>query len=136
MNLENANKITEQVIGAAIEVHRTLGPGLIESTYETCLVHELHARNIAFERQRELPLIYKGLRLEAGYRLDLVVENADVVELKSVEALLPLHAAQLISYLRLSGLPLGLLINFNVVTLKEGIRRVINKNLVMTAGAP
>ena len=117
------NKVTEAIIGAAIEVHRTLGPGLLESTYEECLCHELRLRGIPFERQRPLPVTYKGLDLECGYRLDLLVHDAVVVEIKAVEALQPIHEAQLLTYLKLGGWTVGLLINFNVPFLKNGIRR-------------
>jgi GxxExxY protein len=114
---------TDPIIGAAIEVHRQLGAGLLESTYEECLCHELHLRGIGFGRQLDLPVSYKGLQLDCGYRLDLLVENTVVVELKSVEQLLPIHEAQLLTYLRLAHKPVGLLINFNVPLLKDGIRR-------------
>ncbi len=119
------NKITEQVIGAAIEVHKSLGPGLLESAYEECLCHELKLRNVRFERQKPLPVEYKGTRLDCGYRLDLLVENAVVIEIKAIESIEPIHEAQLLTYLRLGGWKLGLLINFNVPVLKDGIRRRI-----------
>lgn len=118
------NILTEQVIGAAIEVHKLLGPGLLESAYEECLAHELHLRKLAFERQKPLPVEYKGVRLECGYRLDLVVENCLVLELKAVERLLPIRQAQLLTYLRLTGIKYGLLMNFHVPVLKEGLRRL------------
>jgi GxxExxY protein len=119
-------QITEGIIGAAIEVHRHLGPGLLESAYDECLCHELHLRSLSFQRQVELPIDYKGVKLDCGYRLDLVVENAVIVELKSVERILPIHHAQLLTYLRLTGRKVGLLINFNVSVLKNGIvRRVL-----------
>jgi len=117
------NEITERIIGAAIEVHRSLGPGLLESAYEECLGHELALRGIAFERQRPLPVEYKGIKLECCYRLDLLVENAVVVEVKAVTDIEPVHEAQLLTYLRLGGWKTGLLINFNVPVLKNGIRR-------------
>jgi GxxExxY protein len=117
------NKITEQVIGAAIEVHRALGPGLLESAYEECLCHELRLRGVAFERQRPLPVEYKGTKLDCGYRLDLLVADVVVVEIKAVESIEPIHEAQLLTYLKLGGWTLGLLINFNVPVLKDGIRR-------------
>lgn len=117
------NKITETIIGAAIEVHRQLGPGLLESAYEECLCRELALRQIAFERQRPLPVEYKGLRLDCGYCLDLLVANAVVIEIKAVESIVPVHEAQLLTYLRLGGWRVGLLINFNVPVLKHGIRR-------------
>ncbi len=119
-------EITEAILGAAIEVHRALGPGLLESTYEECLCHELALRGLTFKRQIDLPVDYKGIRLDCGYRLDVVVEDAVIVELKSVEKLVPVHEAQLLTYLRLSGKKVGLLINFNVAVLKDGIvRRVL-----------
>ncbi len=119
------NRITEVVIGAAMDVHRALGPGLLESAYEECLSHELTLRQVPFERQYPLPLVYKGLRLDCGYRLDLLVGGAVVVEIKSVEALLPIHVAQVLTYLRIGGWHAGLLINFNVPVLKQGIRRLV-----------
>ncbi len=119
------NEITAAIIGAAIEVHRALGPGLLESAYEECLCRELALRQIPFERQRQLPVAYKGLQLDCGYRLDLLVAEAVVVEVKAVEALLPIHEAQLLTYLRLGGWKAGLLINFNVPVLKRGIRRLV-----------
>ena len=115
--------LTGRVIGAAIEVHKQLGPGLLESAYEVCLCREFELLGIAFERQVPLPVEYKGLRLDGGYRLDLVVEGQLILELKSVEELLPLHEAQLLTYLKLSGIKVGLLINFNVPALKDGIKR-------------
>jgi GxxExxY protein len=117
------NELTEEVIGAAIEVHRALGPGLLESAYELCLCRELTLREVPFERQRPLPIEYKGLKLDAGYRVDLVVANTVVVEVKAVRKLEPIHEAQLLSYLRLGGWTYGLLINFHVPLLKDGIRR-------------
>jgi GxxExxY protein len=119
-------QITESIIGAAIEVHRELGPGLLESAYEECFCHELHLRNLNFQRQVELPVAYKGIKLDCGYRLDVVVENAVVIEPKSIEQISTIHQAQLLTYLRLSGKKVGLLINFNVAVLKNGIvRRVL-----------
>ena len=120
------NQLTEQVIGACIEIHKTLGPGLLESAYEECLCHELSLRGIEFERQRSLPIAYKGVQLDCGYRLDLVVENKLIVELKSVQELMPVHDAQLLTYLKLSGLTVGLLINFNVPVLRRGKKRIVN----------
>jgi GxxExxY protein len=116
-------KDTAGIIGAAIEVHRQLGPGLLESTYEECLCHELKLLGTAFERQAPLPIEYKGLKLDCGYFMDVVVEGKIVLELKAVEHVLPVHQAQLLTYLRLSKKRLGLLINFNVPTRKEGITR-------------
>ncbi|HEX8150176.1 MAG TPA: GxxExxY protein [Pyrinomonadaceae bacterium] len=121
----NFNRVTQEVIGAAIEVHRTLGPGLLESAYSQCLCRELQLRGVPFERERPLPLEYKRLRLECGYRLDFLVGNCVVVEVKAVEELSPVHEAQLLTYMRLGGWHLGLLINFNVPVLKQGIRRKI-----------
>ncbi|QKD84919.1 GxxExxY protein [Thermoleptolyngbya sichuanensis A183] len=120
------DEISGQVIGAAIAVHRELGPGLLESVYEACLVHELRQRGVQIEQQIPQPVIYKGLQLECGYRLDLLVENRVIVELKAVETLLPIHEAQLLTYLKLRQLRLGLLINFNVPILKHGIKRLLN----------
>ena len=119
------NQCTEQIIGAAIEVHRALGPGLLESTYEECLCRELAVRSIPFERQRPLPVEYKGTKLDCGYRLDLLVAGTVVVEIKSVSNLEPIHDAQMLTYLKLGGWKLGLLINFNVPVLKDGIHRRI-----------
>lgn len=119
------NEITHAIIGAAIEVHKYLGPGLLESAYEECFVHALLLRNLKFERQKPIPVVYKETKLECGYRIDLLVEDKIVVELKSVEGLAPIHDAIVLTYLRLSGHKLGLLINFHVATLKEGIRRFI-----------
>jgi GxxExxY protein len=123
---EIANHLSNQIIGAAIEVHRVLGPGLLESAYEVCLCKELFLRNIRYEKQVPLPVEYKGQALECGYRLDLLVDNLVIVELKSVEGIIPIHEAQLLTYLRLRNLWLGLLINFNVPILKNGIRRIVN----------
>lgn len=117
--------LTEKIIGAAIQVHRELGPGLLESTYETCLCHELCLNGLKLERQKVVPIFYKGIKLDAGYRLDLVVENQVIVEIKAVSEVLPLHEAQLLSYLKQVGGGRGLLINFNVKLLKYGIRRLI-----------
>jgi GxxExxY protein len=122
-NRNNLNVITGQIIGAAIEVHRHLGPGLLESAYETCLAYELTQRGLHVQRQKALPIIYKQINLEQGYRIDLLVENLVIVELKVVEALTTVHEAQLLSYLKFSGCPVGLLINFNVQLLKDGIKR-------------
>jgi GxxExxY protein len=120
------NQLTERVIGDCIEIHKTLSPGLLESAYEECLCHELRLAGLGFERQRSLPVACKGVHLDCGYRLDVVVENTVVVELKSVEALAPIHEAQLLTYLKLSGMTVGLLINFNVPVLRRGIRRIVN----------
>lgn len=120
------NRITHAIIGAAIDVHKALGPGLLESAYEACLEFELLERGFTVERQKSLPLAYKAVQLECGYRLDLLVEGAVIVEIKAVDELAPIHAAQLMSYLKLTGCKVGLLINFNVTALKNGIRRLAN----------
>ena len=118
--------LTGAVIGAAIEVHRQVGPGLLESAYEECLCHELHLRGLSFERQVALPVSYKGLHLDCGYKIDLIVEREVVVELKAIERILPVHEAQLLTYLKISGKRVGLLINFNSSLLTQGIiRRVL-----------
>lgn len=119
------NQLTHEVIGAAIEVHRALGPGLLESAYRKSLCRELFLRRITYKREWPLPLEYKGIRLECGYRLDIVADRRVVVEVKSVAALAPIHDAQLLTYLKLGGWRVGLLINFNVVVLKDGIHRRI-----------
>jgi GxxExxY protein len=119
------NDLTGEVIGAAIEIHRTLGPGLLESAYEECFCYELQLRNINFERQKPLPVVFKEVSLDCGYRLDLLVMNALVVEIKAVETLLLIHEAQLLTYLKLGGWNIGLLINFNVPVLKNGIKRIV-----------
>jgi GxxExxY protein len=123
---QSFNELTERIIGACIEIHRALGPGLLESAYEECLCYELSQTGIKFERQKPLPVHYKDVNLDCGYRLDLVVEDKIIIELKAVEGLLPVHEAQLLTYLKLSGLTLGLLINFNVAMLKHGIKRIAN----------
>ena len=120
------NDLTGEVIGAAIEVHKALGPGLLESAYEECLCYELKLRGIQFERQVELPIEYKGTKMNCGYRMDIVADNQLILELKSCEALHPIYEAQLLTYLRLTGTKVGLLINFNVPVLKEGIKRLAN----------
>ena len=120
------NGLTEEIIGAAIEVHRVLGPGLLESAYEECLAHELSLAQMSFTRQVALPVTYKSRQLDCGYRLDFVVEDTVVLELKVVDSLQPIHEAQLLTYLKLGGWPIGLLINFNVPLLKKGIRRMVH----------
>ena len=120
------DRITNKIIGAAIEVHRVLGPGLLESAYEECLCYELSQRELQFRRQVPLPVAYKGIKLACGYKMDLLIEDLVVVELKTVESLLRVHSAQLLSYLRLSGKPVGLLINFNSPTIKSGLKRIVN----------
>ena len=117
--------LSHAIIGAAIEIHRTLGPGLLEAVYEECLAREFALRNIQFERQKPIPLVYKDLKLECGYRLDFLVSGRIVLEIKSIEAIAPIHESVMLTYLRLSGTPLGLLINFNVPVLKDGIRRYV-----------
>jgi GxxExxY protein len=119
------NQLTHEIIGAGIEVHRMLGPGLLESAYRKCLCRELVLRGIPYQRERPLPLEYKGIRLECGYRVDILVGGVVAVEVKAVEALAPIHDAQLLTYLRLGGWRVGLLINFNVLLLKDGIHRRI-----------
>jgi GxxExxY protein len=117
--------LTERIIGAAIQVHRELGPGLLESAYEACLCHELFLNNLKVERQKAIPISYKGLKLDAGYRLDMIVEDQVIVEIKAVTELLPVHEAQLLSYLKQVNGRRGLLINFNVKLLKHGLRRLV-----------
>jgi GxxExxY protein len=120
------NEITERIIRAAMAVHSVLGPGLLEKAYDVCLFYELSREGLQFEHQLKLPVTYREIRLEAGFRVDYLVENCVLVELKAVDRLLPVHSAQLLSYLKLTGRPIGLLINFNVVHLRDGIRRVAN----------
>lgn len=118
-------ELTERIIGALIEVHRTLGPGLLESAYQACAAREFALRGFSFEQELPLPLEYKGVRLDCGYRLDFIVAGKVVVELKAVDALQPVHEAQLLTYLRLTGCKVGLLVNFNVPVLKHGIKRMV-----------
>ena len=120
------NQLTERVIGACMEIHKTLGPGLLESACEEGLCHELRLASLGFARPKPLPVAYKGVQLDCGYRLDLVIEDKLIVELKTVQELSPIHEAQLLTYLKLSGLTVGLLINFNVPILRRGIRRLVN----------
>ena len=120
------NEISSKLIGAAITIHRELGPGLLESTYETCLAYELREMGLDVKQQLALPVVYKNVKLNAGYRIDLLIENKVIVEIKSVEALADIHTAQLLTYLKLKDIKLGLLINFNEVLLKNGIKRIIN----------
>ena len=122
---ENMKELTEKIIGAAIEVHKALGPGLLESSYEECLSHELKLRSVPFEKQVPLPVEYKGVKLDCGYRLDMLVNKKVVVELKAVGRLERIHEAQLLTYLKLGGWTVGLLINFNVPILKSGIKRIV-----------
>jgi GxxExxY protein len=121
----NTEEIARKTVDCAFRVHRALGPGLLEGVYEVCLCHELHKSGVAFERQVSMPVLYDGLRLDAGLRLDIVVAGCLIVELKAVEQILPVHKAQMLTYLKLSGIRLGLLINFNVPTIKTGIQRII-----------
>ena len=123
----NENALSREIIGAAIEVHKALGPGLLESAYEECLCRELSIRDLAFQRQVSVPVQYKGVNLDCGYRIDLVVEDKVIVEIKAVEKLIPIHKMQLLTYLRLTGKRLGLLINFHESYLKNGIERLVNK---------
>jgi len=123
------NELANRVIGLAIEIHRSLGPGLLENAYEECLYFKLLQAGFRVEKQKAMPLVYEDVKLECGYRIDLLLENKLVVEVKSVEALHPIHLAQTLTYLRLGDYRLGLLINFNVELLKDGVRRVINGNL-------
>jgi GxxExxY protein len=120
------NEVSQAIIGAAIEVHRSLGPGLLESAYEECLAREFDLRQIPFQRQKMLPVEYKGVTLDCGYRLDFLVAEIVVVEVKAIDTLLPLHEAQMLTYLKLGGWKIGLLINFHVTLLKNGIRRLVN----------
>jgi GxxExxY protein len=123
---DRLDSITRRIIGAAIEVHRRLGPGLLESAYETCLTFELRQMSLWVETQKPLPVVYRDVKLDCGYRLDLVVEDSVVVEIKAVDQLAPIHDAQLLSYLRLSGMRVGLLINFHVRVLKNGLKRIVD----------
>jgi len=125
-NAEELNELTAKIIGAAMEVHRALGPGLLESAYENCLAHELSLANIRFERQVSLPVMYKSLPLDCGYRLDFLVEKKVVLEVKAVDGLEPIHQAQLLTYLKLGGWTIGILINFNVSILRNVIKRIVN----------
>ena len=127
------DEISDAVISACIEIHQHLGPGLLESAYEECLCYELSERGIPFDRQKPLPVVYKSVRLDCGYRIDLVVAQKLIVELKVVEELLPIHEAQLLTYLKLSNLPVGLLINFHVPVLKHGLKRIVNLFLEFSA---
>ena len=123
----NMNQLSSKILGAAIEVHKTLGPGLLESAYEECLCHELSIQGLLFEKQKPLSIDYKGKKLDCGYRLDIVVEKAIIIELKSCEKIEPIHKAQLLTYLKLSGLNLGLILNFNEPLMRDGIVRIVNE---------
>lgn len=124
-SIKEINVITEKIIGSAIEVHKYMGPGLFESVYEKCLCYELELQNLNFERQKFIPIIYKDKKFDYGFRADLVIEKKVLVELKTVSSILPIHEAQIINYLNLSKLNLGLIINFNVPRLKDGIKRIV-----------
>ena len=126
---EELNKITERIIGAAIEIHRHLGPGLLESAYQAALAYELGQRGYKVEQQKPLPMMYKEIKLDTGYRLDFLVNDKVIVEIKSSDAIAPIHDAQILSYLKLSGCKVGLLINFNVKLVKNGIKRFVNGSL-------
>ena len=119
------DELSNQVIGCALEVHRNLGPGLLESTYEQCLAYEMKAAGIAFKLQHALPVEYKNIKLDCGYRIDMLVDNSIIIELKSVDKILPIHQAQLLTYMKLADISIGLLINFNVKYLKDGIKRMV-----------
>ncbi len=121
----NSSELTSQIIGAAIEVHRALGPGLLESCYEACLCYELSQRGLKFERQSPIPVVYKEVKLDCGFKADLIVEDSVVVELKAVDKLTDVHQAQVMTHMRLTGMQVGLLINFNVRYLKQGLRRIV-----------
>jgi GxxExxY protein len=123
---QRLDAITDKIIGAAISVHRVLGPGLLESAYEECLCFELSQMGLKFQRQVPLPVQYKDVTLDCGYRIDIVVENSVIIEIKAVERLIPVHEAQLLSYLKLSKLRVGLLMNFHVPVLKSGLKRIVN----------
>ncbi len=123
--MKELNDISYKIIGAAYEVHKHLGPGLLESTYEVCFASELNEAGLKVDIQKPLPVVYKNIKLDAGYRIDLLVENEIIIELKSVDEIAPIHEAQLLTYMKLSGKRLGLLINFNVKDLKKGIKRMI-----------
>ena len=123
---DKLNNITEKIIGIAINIHRELGPGLLESAYQACMFHDFVQNNLIVEQQKPLPVVYRNVKLECAYRLDFLIESEVIVELKSVETLLPIHKAQLLSYLKISKCKVGLLINFNVKILKNGIQRIVN----------
>ena len=123
--MHSGNSLTYNIIGSVYKIHRYLGPGLLESTYETCLEYELVKKGLLVERQKAVPLLYESIRLEAGYRIDMLIDNQVILEIKSVEAIAPVHKAQLLTYLKLSGRKVGLLLNFNVLDMKSGISRVV-----------
>jgi GxxExxY protein len=117
--------LTSKIIAAAIEVHKVIGPGMLESAYEECMAHELNQQGLAFERQKAIPVIYKKIKLDCGYRIDLLIEKKIIIELKSIDALAKIHEAQILTYMRFAGIKVGLLINFNVTVLKNGIKRYV-----------
>lgn len=121
------NRLTQTIIGAAIQVHKSLGPGLLESAYRVCLAAELQCQGLRIEQEKAIPVVYRGVRLECGYRLDLLVEDIVIVEVKALEQVLPVHRAQLLSYLKLVGCPIGLLVNFHVASLTRGVHRIVNR---------
>ena len=125
MNNEDINKLTSKIIGLAIETHRELGPGLLETVYKTCLAYELRQNNVDFMSEKQIPIIYKEIALECGFRADIIVENSIILELKAVGKILPIHQAQLITYLKLTGFKMGFIFNFNVIRFKDGIRRIM-----------
>lgn len=122
----NENELSNIIIGSAIEVHKKLGPGLLESAYQECLFYELKSRNLEVKKEKPMPIVYKDVKLDRGYRIDLLVENKVVIEIKTVETFTDVHTAQVLTYLTLGGYKLGLLLNFHVTTLKNGIKRIIN----------
>jgi len=124
--MKSIDEIAAIIVDSAYQVHKQLGPGLLESAYEACLAHELTKRGLKIERQKEQPVIYDGIKIDVGYRIDLLVENSIIIELKAVEAIIPIHQAQLITYLKLSGKSLGFLINFNTTYFKSSIKRIVN----------
>ena len=119
------DNVSNKIIGCVIEVHKHLGPGLMESAYERCLSYELNSNGLKHEVQKQIPIDYKGIKLDVGYRIDLLVENSVIIELKSVEKMLPIHEAQILTYMKLAEIPVGLLINFNVIKVKDGIKRYV-----------
>ena len=127
MNADHLKQITGQIVDASVRIHQEVGPGLLESVYEVLLSHELRGRGLSVERQKPIPIEYRGIRFDEGYRLDLLVEETVIVEIKSIEELLPVHSKQLLTYLRLTNLPVGLLLNFNVNLMKDGIVRLANQ---------
>jgi GxxExxY protein len=125
--MKKENELATKIIGCAIEVHKALGPGLLESVYEECLCKELSINKIKYKQQVNIPVLYKGIHIDCGYRIDIVADNCVIIELKAINELLPIHQAQVLTYLKLTKMKLGLLINFNVLLLKDGINRIVNK---------